>query len=140
MAWIDGRDALAGEFARLLGGVGGLRAAASADASTAVAISAAERVALETMRSWASAPDVISAMAPAISATARPDSSEVRVTASEEVLTVVAVATTSPIISRRLTVIRPQRVAERVVIGLGLDVDGQVAVGDPFAARSISRR
>ena len=58
--------------------------AASADASTAWLISAAERVALETMRSWASAPDVISVMAPAISATARLDSSEVRVTASEE--------------------------------------------------------
>ena len=115
VAWIDGLDALAGQLARLRGRVGGLAGGVGGRVDGLAPSRRPSAVALATMRSWASAPVVISVIAPAISATARPDSSEVRVTASEEVLTVVAVATTSPIISRRLTVMRLQGVAERVV-------------------------
>ena len=125
-------DAFAGEFAGLAAGAGGLprRLGGGIDGLGHLG---GGLVAPATMRSWASAPVVISAIAPAISATARPASSEVRVTPSEDSLTVFAVATTSPIIRRRLTVIRRSAWPSASSLRLRLDVDGQVAVGDPPA-------
>ena len=107
--------------------------AASADASTAWAISAAERVALETMRSWRlgaggdlahgagdlgdGAAGLVGGAGDGIRRGA--DRGGGRDDLADHLAQVDGHAA--------------QRVAERVVSGLGLDVDGKVAVGDPLA-------
>ena len=125
----DGRDTLTGELARLTGRFGGLAGGLGGSAHRPRHLRRGA-VRAGTMRSCASAPVVISVIAPAISATARPDSSDVRVTTSEESATVVGGRDDLADHLRRLKVMRAQRVAERVALGPGLDVGGQVAVRD----------